>query len=46
MSALTTVTLRRQLLESLLLLLTQGCVLPVLDQLHEWLVDADLSLCA
>ena len=46
MSALTTVTLRRQLLESLLLLLTQGCVFPVLDQLHEWLVDADLSLCA
>ena len=39
-NALTTVSLRRLLLEALLLLLARGCVLPVLDQLVAWLADA------
>ena len=39
-NALTTVSLRRLLLEGLLLLLARGCVIPVLDKLVAWLGDA------
>ena len=38
------VALRRQLLECLLLLLSRGCVFPVLTILERWLEGADLSL--
>lgn len=43
-NALTTVSLRRQLLDALLLLLARGCLLPVLGRLEAWLAKADLSL--
>ena len=43
-NALTTVSLRRQILDALLLLMNGGCVFPVLAVLEEWLTNADLSL--
>ena len=43
-NALVTVTLRRQVLDCLLLLLARGCVFPVLSTCHSWIHGADLSL--
>lgn len=44
MNALTTVALRRQLLDGMLLLLAHGSVFPVLALVEQWLPGADLSL--
>ena len=43
-NALTTIALRRQLLDGMLLLLVQGSVFSVLSYLETWLGGADLSL--